>query len=225
VAGAIVRADDAGREARADSAGRFTLGGLPAGTQMVDVVALGYAPARRRVDVGTGAAAPLEVTLRRSVVLATVTARTDATRRFAAALDQRATLGMGVVRQGADLAGRPNAASVLREIPRLVVAQGNGTASVYVNAPGRTCRPDVYLDGQRVEPGTSAGGALSGGAGGAPSRAAFGGNLDQIPPVDQLVAVEVYRSTAGVPLGLATHETECGAVFFWTRQYAGPNRR
>jgi hypothetical protein len=130
-----------------------------------------------------------------------------------------------VVRQGADLVGRPTAASVLREIPRLVVAQGNGTASVFVTAPGRTCRPDVYLDGQRVEVGSSAGGALSGGAGGAPSRAAFGGNLDQIPPPAQLAAVEVYRSSTAIPTSLATHETECGAVFFWTRQYAGPNVR
>ncbi|HYN82856.1 MAG TPA: TonB-dependent receptor [Gemmatimonadaceae bacterium] len=51
-----------------DADGRFSIGGVPAGPQQIRVTRIGYAPVLRTVDVGSGATATLNVTMRSQAV-------------------------------------------------------------------------------------------------------------------------------------------------------------
>ena len=99
-------------------------------------------------------------------------------------------------------------------IPGLVVAQPGGGLSAHLgdhvqmrSATG-LCTPDLYVDGIRVA--YSVRGVMS---------------LDNIVPLEDVDAVEVYRRAAEVPLeyggtqaGSAAEGGLCGVLVFWTRR-------
>jgi hypothetical protein len=74
VAGAEVHVRDARSTALTDSAGRYSLDGLPAGTQLLVVRKLGYPIAETTVDLRPDRTVSRDVLLRRSVVLDTMQA-------------------------------------------------------------------------------------------------------------------------------------------------------
>ncbi|GLC24724.1 carboxypeptidase regulatory-like domain-containing protein [Roseisolibacter agri] len=214
--------DDAAPTARTDAAGRFALAGLPEGTQMVDVMAIGFSPERRPVDLTAARPAEVTVTLRRARLLATVSVTAAAVARFHQGLETRRLRGFGTVLTREQLDALPDVGAALRTVPRVSVGYNRGSRSVAFRQGLSSCQPDVYIDGSRVERGSGNGGSLgsvSARSGGTP------GNLDQLPPPQELAALEVYTRPAAIPYELNPGFTECGAVYAWTKQYAGRGGR
>jgi TonB-linked SusC/RagA family outer membrane protein len=69
VAGARITAVGTTLVTGTDTDGRFSLGGVPAGTQQIRVTRIGYAPVVRTVTVGSGATASLTIALHAQAVL------------------------------------------------------------------------------------------------------------------------------------------------------------
>ncbi|MGZ8491594.1 MAG: carboxypeptidase regulatory-like domain-containing protein [Gemmatirosa sp.] len=209
--------DDSTAAARTDAAGRFTLAGLPEGTQMVDVMAIGFSPERRPVDLSAAQPAELTVTLRRATLLATVNVTAAARARFHQGLETRRLRGFGTIFDAQTLDALPDAGAALRMVPRVSVGSNRGRTSVAFRQGLASCQPDVYVDGMRVEQGSGNGGSLgrvSAGAGG------LVGNLDQVPLPRQLAALEIYTRPSAIPHELHASYTECGAIFAWSKQHA-----
>jgi hypothetical protein len=218
--------DDAAPAARTDAAGRFSLAGLPEGTQMVDVLAVGFAPERRPVDLTGARATEVTFTMRRARLLATVNVTAAATQRFHRELETRRLRGFGTIIPRETLEGLPNVGAALRLVPRVDVGFNRGSTSVAFRQGISACQPDVYVDGMRVEQGAGSGGSVaviaglaSGGRGGTV------GNLDQLPLPQQLAALEVYTRPSAIPMELRASHTECGAIFAWTRHHVAGGTR
>ena len=209
--------DDAGPIARTDAAGRFTLAGLPEGTQMVDVMAIGFSPERRPVDLSAERPAEVAVTLRRARLLATVSVTAAAVARFHQGLETRRLRGFGTVLTREQLDALPDVGAAIRMVPRVLVGYNRGSRSVAFRQGISFCQPDVYVDGMRVEQGKGNAGSL-----GSMSARPGGkmGNLDQLPPPQELAALEVYTRPSAIPYELNPGFTECGAIYAWTKQYA-----
>lgn len=157
VAAAVVL-DGTPQEARTDSAGRFRLEAVPAGTQSIEVRAIGLAPARRRIDVAPGDTAHVALALARSQVLETVVIAG----RSSAALPsgardamRRARIGVGHMMTAEDVYRDGGIANALRRVPGLeILSQGPGRVLRFrredMHSYSPTCDARVFIDGREV---------------------------------------------------------------------------
>lgn len=209
LANARVAVPISGREVRTDSAGRFALDQLPAGTHAIEVRALGFDPVSDAVDVVTDAA-PLTLEMTRFESLDTVRVRAQRTRavspRFAE-FEGRRKMGLGTYFTS-DQIERFN----LLNISDLFVRVG-GIAMMTLNGErvptmrgltfrGR-CRPMILVDGFEFPPQAS---------------------LDAFVPPMSVVGVEVY-STAFTPAEFSRPFAPCGTIVIWTGARAGAPAR
>lgn len=101
---------------------------------------------------------------------------------------------------------------VLRRTPGLSVLPnpnyGGGDLRRYVFRNTRVatrieCPVVFYLDGAPI---------------GDSSNGVFGlSNLDQLVPIDEVVAIEVYKGPSETPAQFNASGSACGAIVFWTR--------
>lgn len=186
-----------------DSAGRFSIGGLPSGNTAVFVRRLGFEPLDLSVRLLEGRTDSIDVVL---TVLAqdlpgmTTTARTIADVRLADFYRHKQT-GIGTFLDRMEIERRhaQRISDILRRIPGArVVSDRGGRSGVRMRGSGggRDCPPDVWIDGVR----------------------AAGMSPDDIPLGD-VEALEVYRGPAGVPPEMNTRlgNPACGAIVIWTR--------
>ena len=206
-----------GRSAITDSAGRYTLHGLEAGTYQVITRALGYQPDSSLVDIGPNESMSRDVHLRpAAIALERVRVETEGVAPSAKIsifeerrkrspggkfLDAkeiqkwegRRTGDMFATIPGVDLhrAGMKSYATGSRAIPPLTPS-----------SRGEPCYMDVYLDGALIY-----------------SKAAAGAqpfDLNSIP-ASHLAAVEVYSSAANIPPELNRTSKGCGVIALWTK--------
>jgi hypothetical protein len=190
-----------------DGEGRFSLGGVPAGTQTLEVRAIGYAPNRRAVVLRSGAATETSVSLDRAAQrLESVRILGKAGSRYLAnnGFDDRRRQSLGWFMDADEIAKRGGIylGDVLRAAPGLIATYSmrGRTFTMRPMAAGGRCTPAYYLDGLRWFP------------------------LDQDPiielekfvPLRDLVAVEVYAGGSKAPVQFDPN-TGCGAVVFWTK--------
>lgn len=212
IAGAHVMVWGTGLESRTDADGSFSLAELPGGTHTLEVRAVGFAPARRAVDItgrGGGSTAVELTTLAITLDTVRVVAQRVYSSPRIAEFEHRKHLGFGRFIDEAELEKR-NAAlltDLLRTIPGVLVQPGtNFNDEVFMRGGlallgSGYCRPDLILDGVRV-------------------------THDEFFPINSIVtpsqlrAIEVYTRGAMVP-----HEfsalSGCGAIVLWT----GPRGR
>lgn len=205
-----------GLDARAttDDAGRFALGGLPAGTYAVEARALGFQPATAVVALSPRRAASADVALgARVTTLETVRVLGAGSRTLRAQQEFLSRMEHGA-------AGRfvtpPQiakmtllyASDVFHQMPGVEVldrgavgaARGGASRQVWMLARGSRCSPDVYLDGVRVQDG--------------------GLDFDALVSPSRIMAVEVYRTRANVPAEYApTADRDCGVILVWSKPY------
>lgn len=196
-----------------NDSGVVALDSLPLGSQTLEVLALGYAPVRRTLDV-VSSDAPLD-----SIVLAGAESLLD-TIRVSAGRDPtgfgwRRSLKVGQFITVADIEREnPRSTTSLirtRDAMRYTSDQ-NGRPFVAMTAgPRRICRPFVLLDGFPVPAGPPS-------VTGVPS-------LDWSLHPDEIGGVEIYVNPSQVPPQFATFkertDPNCGVVVFWTRQRLG----
>jgi hypothetical protein len=136
--------------AKTDARGRYSISGLPAGTQMLDVRRVGYSPAELSVELRSGTMVTGDVRLRRIVNLDSI--RVVATRQHYSeftALRQRSVSGIFLDPDDIAAQGAVFMTDVIRRmIPGIALA---GTASnpvaIVNRGPNKGCREPVILNG------------------------------------------------------------------------------
>jgi hypothetical protein len=196
-----VTATKVARSVRTDTAGRFVLTGLPAGTQDLSVRRLAYSPAFVSVDVSVGDTTEVEIEL--GVVaqqLTAVVVEDDTDRmRVMAAFESRRKLGIGhfITRSQIENRRPMLLSDMVRMVPGAVLMPAdNGRAVLRFSRSAHNCPPQFYVDGMEV----------------------YGFSIDDMPPGD-VEGVELYAGPSGLPPEFnRMHSTSiCGVVVIWTR--------
>jgi hypothetical protein len=203
IRGARVMLHIGGVATESDASGAFRLTGLPAGSQAIDIRAIGFTPTRRSVDLTSSDANEVTLLLdRRATPLPTVTVLGNARLERTGFFD-RAKRGHGkfLTEQQINKMAGAMAIDVLWRapglIPRYFRSQGRSIRGVVMRRSGPgTCVPNLFLDGFN-----------------------FPGAWDQLRDFlhkTEVVAVEVYTSTISLPAQF-DRGGGCGAVVVWTR--------
>ncbi|MBW8769124.1 MAG: carboxypeptidase regulatory-like domain-containing protein [Gemmatimonadetes bacterium] len=192
VVGATIRVIGTAAATRTDERGTFTLSGLPAGSQEVEVRRLGYGIARGPTTLRSEQRARLDVVLDRVATLESfnVVGRRWRYAEFEArrkdAFDGR-FLDEAQIRK----MNLNSTADYVNALPgfRAVHVRWGEVKFESMSNPG--CSPVVLVDDLPVQ------------------------TIDQLPIPSALGALEVYRGTAGAP---PEHKSPCGTIIFWTRR-------
>ncbi|AHG89288.1 hypothetical protein J421_1751 [Gemmatirosa kalamazoonensis] len=205
VLGARVATNEATEEARTDSAGRFTIRGVPTGTRQVEVLAIGMSPVTAVVDVADGESASVLVRMHRLTTLEVVRVIGSPTvRRRVERLEERRRLGGGYFRDSTEIGSHGTMARVLGDFPGTYVEPARGTtANRFVlsmrSLTGGRCVPAIWIDD-------------------APTDSE---HLGMLRP-GEVAFVEVYPRAFGVPVEFTRANADartCGAIAVWTRFY------
>ncbi|MFP5354652.1 MAG: carboxypeptidase regulatory-like domain-containing protein [Gemmatimonadota bacterium] len=188
-------------EVRSNERGEFVLGGLPSGTRMLELRALGYAPRRELVDL-----VPVEDVVV-DLPLEEFPTTIDTVRVFGARPDARDPLA-GFARRRALAHGvfldpdqverrRPlNFTDLLRGIAGVDIVTIGGARAVVMRALDGVgdCEPELVVDGLRVP--------------------RYDSSVDDLLPASIIQAIEVYPRRMQAP---AEYQSlTCGSVVVWT---------
>jgi hypothetical protein len=192
VANAQVSVPGTGIDGRTEETGTFQLGGLPSGTQTVEVRAIGFEPKRVAVDLTRDRLTTLDVLLDHPVQTLDAVKIYGKGNSAMAEFQRRLKAGWGHILTPADIARRGafQATDLFRTMPGVRVAQGRGFSSTVLV---RGCRPTVYLNGMRMD-----------------EEAAS--EIDMLVRPNELTAVEVYTA-ANRPAEFFGNN--CGSVVLW----------
>ena len=191
---ALVRIMSARVQARTDSLGRFTLGGLPPGTQMVEARHLGYGMARAAVELRDGRTAEQPLHLTRVVTLDSI--RVLARRTLYAEFERHRSSPFGKFMDEDAIARRNpfETSDLLRMAPGFRVMGSGFDAQVVsartTNFGNTSCPVNVVING-------------------IPNQ-----DINTVHP-SEIAAIEMYRSPAGAPL---EYQSGCGLVVIWTKR-------
>lgn len=195
---------------RTDERGVFTLAGIPTGTRMMDVRALGYAPITLPVDVIDGAA-PLRIALvSLKAMLDTVTVRGRLAGSVALEGFERRRKHSGAngrFMTAEDIAKRNpiQVADMFRSMPGILIARDANGDEILVQrnfflnlytTQSPFCRVSVFLNGTRLNDMTV-------------------GMLNGMLQVKTLLGIEVYSGATTPPE--FSRRDGCGSVVVWTR--------
>ena len=200
VTGARVRAIDTDLEATTDTAGRFRITGLPAGTRALEVVAIGYTPVRTSADLRPDREATATISVgTRIATLAAVNVKSTTPDR-GGFLTRRAA-GRGYFMDGnmLEARGAQNVSQALVMAPSL---RGNGFDTTNPTRPivsGRSnCKPTTYFDGMLMRDGL--------------------GGVDDLVTVRRVGGIEVYANAGEAPPQFNANGN-CAVILVWSRAY------
>ncbi len=213
IANARVSVSGTGVGALTDTTGRAVLSGLPTGSYMVDVRALGYDNVRAPLEIRPNDTPTFEPPMRRVTALS----RVDVRAVRAAALgpnmvefEQRRRSGFGTYRGPDDIERiRPfELSDVIRTMSGVrTIPSRNGTLYyMRKNGTGELCQPEVFIDRMRV------------------TSFINEESLDAFVQANTLQAVETYSSLAPLPSAFMSY-TECGTIVIWTGPRTLPSAR
>lgn len=206
--GARVEIAGSNRRTLTDSAGKFRVANLPAGTVTVKVRAIGYEPMTAAVAIPAGSIVQVDFAFRAIVELPAV--RVDASAlgprdaRLRGFHDRRAA-GFGRFVTRADIEKRfpGDSRDLLRGMPGVRVV-GNRIQMASGMSSSSNCRVQYFVDGIHM------------GANAAASNDFF----VQFRPHD-IEGLEVYRGPAETPVAFSRGGAECGVIVIWTRAPGG----
>lgn len=201
VAGARIRVWGSDVEAVSNAAGQFSLDAPPAGTQTIELRAVGYEPRKHVVDVLPGGNEELSFALAPLIRLDTV--KVTGTRIFVSLetveFESRKRGGFGRFLDQDDIARRKvfSTSDHFRTMPGMLVTRGRYGEEVLMRGANGPCIPSVFVDGLRVE--------------------AAHTQINELIPPHLLLAVEAYTSRILVPPQFQTLNG-CGSLVLWTKQ-------
>jgi hypothetical protein len=190
-----------------DSAGHFAHDGLPAGTYLLQIRAIGYAMATWVIRLKSDDAVDRDFEMTESgLVMDTITApgRPGLMERRLQDFERRRQEGRGVFITEEQIR-HANAATV-SDLLRMAagvqtVCNHAGCVARMTRAARGACRPDYVLDGFPATFSTTA-------------------NL----PTVGIVGIEIYRSLSEIPPQFIKAGATCGAIVIWTRSAPSPVR-
>jgi hypothetical protein len=199
VALAEVRVRDTGIEGRTDALGAFTLRGLPAGTQQLEVRHVGYAVVEVPVDLRSGVATAHDVLMRRIVNLDSVVV--VASRPKYPDFYAHKSSGFGRFLGPEDIAKQRvvRTADIIEKMPGFTVEKRGYHSVVMGVSPEQLgdCRSVIVIDGNVVPPNSL--------------------SIDDIHPAE-VGAIEVYSSSERFMAPPEYHIGACGGVVIWTKR-------
>lgn len=188
-------------QALSDTAGRFALDRLPAGSTTVSVRRLGFVPSELVVVLAAGRRDSLFITMvALPAELPGVTTEAESRlRRYLADYYRHKESGVGRFYDRAQITAMRvgQLSDLLRRVPGVRVSPDrNGRSLIRMGRSVRNCPPDFWVDNVRAH-------ALS---------------VDDIP-ISDIEAIEVYAGPAGLPPEYISRfgNPACGAVVIWTR--------
>ncbi len=198
-------------EWRSGADGRFVARGIPSGTRVASISALGYVPERRMVDLAARDSAFLNLSVTRLITtLGAVTVRER--ERFNAIktdLDQRRRAGWGYMADSAAIEKLPGVWDAFN-FPRVHAVKNGPLWTIYMTSGvltmpqggtggGTDCFPTIWLDG-------------------AISDIAMLNELTK----EEIGLIEIYTSAASAPLQYSGTRTNCGIVLVWRKRFISP---
>lgn len=191
---------------RSNSNGVVTFDSIAGGTQTVEVLAIGYQPERRTLDVAAGRASTDTIVLTSlNAVLDTV--RITASRDPTGFEMRRATRkGQFITSEDIESEDPVNTTHLLRTRQGLrYTFDRNGFALIDVTTQDKPCHPLILVDG--FPPGSA-------------PTALGQATLDWIVHPDEIGGVEIYTTPAQIPAEIARFAfgPACAAIVIWTRE-------
>jgi len=210
LAGVTVRLVERNMETATNDRGYFSFGSQPFGVYMLDVKAMGYAAREAPVRVAGDFTQNAEIELSQKPVELqglNVMVRPKNQRFDLDGLVRRMNVGVGSFVTRDQLEKRPRAriTEILRETTGVSVNVSRDR-SYTLQVRGRTCVPDVFVDGVYYHASDNA--------------------LD-LPAASDLEAVEIYRGAAEIPgpyLRPSPTRPPCAVIAAWTRVHPGAGR-
>jgi hypothetical protein len=199
--GVSVQLVEAGSTVLTNERGYFTLGERPSGVHYLTLGRLGYASREVPVHVAGDLTQAVEIELSQQAIPLEGIEVSVAPKRMRQDLEgliRRMSLGFGtfVTRETLEKRGEVPLSEHLREVPGIQVYRDGVRA--YLEVRGRSCTPDVYLDGQLF-----------------PVDPAVGVNEQFGRPLE---AIEVFQGTETPPEFTRTGFTyPCAVILVWTR--------
>ena len=199
--GAQVVVDGSTATAATDARGAFALAGVPDGSRMIEVRALGYAPTRVAVAPSRDQPSTVAIVMQKRVeTLQRVTVYGKESRRMRdlTGFAERSQRGFGrfLTRDQIDRADVQNVCDLLRRVPGVSISTDVGMGcGAFVRGIGNPngCQPTVYLD-----------------------NLPFGGTVAEftrsMSPRD-IMGIEIYSTATQPPQYPGT----CGSIVVWTR--------
>ena len=195
--------------AKTTASGAFVLNGLPGGTQVVEVTALGYQPGRQDVDLKPGDGRRTEVVLGKSVQRLQPLEVVGKMGSEQSSFLERAKRGFGYFITEDDIEKRNPVIfeDIIRGVPGMqVVPVGQGyriTSSRGQSDLLGDCQPSYFVDGSPFYVDAS--------------------NGDPFPVAPtEIMGIEVYAGTAGVPSEFQRGQNGgCGVIVIWTKRGGG----
>lgn len=178
------------------SDGRFAFTGVPVGSRMLYVRAVGHQPVGQFVEVMAGESPPLEIPFDKLVQLegVTVTARTSL-RLERQEFELRRKAGFARVVDSLVLARFPNVRAAIQTTPGVIVRSNGGRATSEFEIFGRRgCRAYLFLDGTLAD-----------------------NDLVNRIPQENIAAIEFFSHLAFAPARYQPLGDECAVVLFWTK--------
>ena len=207
VPGAQVQVVGSASKARTDSEGRFVMTALPGGTQTVQVLVLGAAPARTIVELKPGGSAEVHVNVDpNAVAIAPVSVIAERTRVARTGFEERRKMGFGRFLTSEDIEQRRafDTSDLFRALPGVTVSRGDFRTIILFNRgqglspTGGPCEPALFVDGVYLRMDATM-------------------SIDDWVRPGDIESIEMYNGLAGVPpfaRGLALY---CGVVVIWTK--------
>jgi hypothetical protein len=189
-------------ESTTDSLGGFYIGGAPAGSHVIEVRAVGYAPVRLPVLARAAAPARVEVVLGRTQVLPTIAVvGRNRPRVDVSGFEERRKVAAGYYMTQDQIVQRRAivAMDLFRAVPGMMVQStpDGGMRLLLTRGSADGCLPTVYLDGMVVQGGAT--------------------QLNTLVRPHEIRGLEVYPSYVSVPNEFRAFNSNCGVVLVWTR--------
>jgi hypothetical protein len=188
---------DAAGTARSDPLGRFSLSGLPAGTQTLEARRVGYVASRIPVELRSTQAVTQDVHMTRIVSLDSI--RIVAQRSRYPEFERHRKASFGRFLDESDILRRNpfRTSDLFRMMPGFQVAHRGGEDVIVssrgsASLSGRSCPMNIIIDGMQHM------------------------DIDMVHP-SEIVAIEAYSSNIGLPAEYSM-TSPCGAVVIWTRR-------
>jgi hypothetical protein len=137
----------------ADSTGRFTFSGLPAGTHMIEVRQVGYTPVTMLVDLAPGQVTPLSVTMNNVSQLETVSVKAKGElTRDRDEFEARRRAGFGHALSEDQIKDKADLLTAIRQLPNLQVYRMRGQLEILPpddrSLKAKNCKVRFWLDGR-----------------------------------------------------------------------------
>ncbi len=193
--GALVHVLGLGRTTQSDSLGRFAHPGIPPGTYLLQVRAIGYTSAAWALVLAEGEIIDEVFRLQAGYEMDPLVVEGIADQRLAE-FEARRQDGRGhfVTAEEIRASGATRLSDVLRTTPGVrLMCRGSRCQVRMMRAP-RECQPDYVVDGHPATFSTS------------PEMSLVG-----------VIAIEVYRTLSETPLQFLRSDNQCGTVVIWTK--------